>query len=92
MLKHSIKIEAIEINTDSGICPGMAKTKNGEINILGARTPNGDGICSSALTAIQPWGHSMMLTDKMDWEQNDYFDVTCLHGYVKFRLSRINEK
>lgn len=91
MFKHSIKCEAIEVHSESEICPGMAKTKKGEVSILGARTPKGEGICSSALTAIHPFALSMMLTDKMDWEQKEYFDVTCPHGSVKFRLSRTKE-
>ncbi len=88
MLEHSVKCKAIEVNTESGTCPGLAKMRKGETCILGARTPEGKGICSSALTAIHPWGLSMLLTDKMDWEQKEHFDVTCPHGSVKFRLSR----
>ncbi len=90
MAIHSIRCEAIDVRTDSKICPGMAKTQEGEVYTLGGRTPE-KGICSSALTAIHPWSLAMMLTDKMDWEQKDYFDVTCPHGNVTFRLSRIKE-
>ncbi len=91
MAINAIKCEAIDVRTDSGICPGMAKTQKGEVYILGARTPESKGICSSALTAIHPWSLAMMLTDKMDWEMKDYFDVGCPHGMVTFRLSRIKK-
>lgn len=37
---YRIKCEAIDVKTDSGICPGIAKTEKGEQFILGARTPN----------------------------------------------------
>ena len=39
MARHEIKCEAIEVRTESGICPGMAKTQQGEVCTLGARTP-----------------------------------------------------
>ncbi len=54
MLGHSVKCEAFEVNTESGICHGLAKIQKGETFILGTRTPESKGICSSALTAIHP--------------------------------------
>ena len=46
MTIHTIKCEAIDVRTDSEICPGMAKIQQGEAWILGARTPESKGICS----------------------------------------------
>ena len=39
MAIHSIKCESIEVRTESGICPGMAKTQRGEKFTLSGRTP-----------------------------------------------------
>lgn len=91
MTRHPIKCEAIDVRTDTGICPGMSKTQKGEYCILGVRTPEPKGICGQAFTAIHPMAFAMMLTDKMDWEKNDYFDVVCPHGFATFRISRIKE-
>lgn len=88
MVHHSIKCEAIKVNTESGVCPGIAKTHKGETHIFGARTPESKGICTSAFSAAFPMAHSMLFTDKMDWEKNDFFDITCPHGVVTFRMSR----
>ena len=89
MKTYQIKCEAIEVRTDSGICPGMAKTKQGETHVFDARTPQGEGMCVNAFNALYPMALAMRLTDKMDWEKTDYFDITCPHGRVVFRLSRV---
>jgi uncharacterized repeat protein (TIGR04076 family) len=93
MKRHQIKCEAIEVRTESGICPGLAETRQGEVCTLGARTPEPRGICIQALNAIHPMAHAMKLTDRMDWEkeENQHFDTTCPHGYVTFRISRLRE-
>jgi uncharacterized repeat protein (TIGR04076 family) len=84
-----IKCEAVAVDTDSGICPGIAKTEQGEVYTLGPRTPDSKGICCQALTAIAPMKLALSLTEKMDWEGNTSIDVVCPHGFVTFRLSRI---
>ena len=89
---NRIKCEAIAVNTDSGICPGIAKTERGEVFMIGGRTPEPNGICCQAFAAIGPMKLAMMLTEKMDWETKDYFDIVCPHGFVTYRLSRIKEK
>jgi uncharacterized repeat protein (TIGR04076 family) len=89
MLYNKIRCEAFEVRTESGICPGIAQTRKGEVFVLGARTPDSKGICLQALSAIGPMKLSMSLTEKMDWETKDYFDVTCPHGAVTYRLSRL---
>jgi uncharacterized repeat protein (TIGR04076 family) len=93
MPRHKIRCEAIDVKTESGICPGLAETQQGEVCTLGARTPEPQGICIQALTAIHPMAHAMKLTDRMDWEkeENQHFDTTCPHGYVTFRISRLRE-
>ena len=88
MIYHEIKCEAFEVNTESGICPGVAKTEKGEVFILGARTPDSKGICCQALSSISPMKLAMSLTEKMDWETKEYFGVVCPHGFVTYRLSR----
>jgi uncharacterized repeat protein (TIGR04076 family) len=91
MARHEIKCEAVEVRTESGICPGLAKTQQGEVCTLGARTPEPKGICVQALNAIHPMALAMKLTDKMDWEkeENQHFDTTCPHGFVTFKISRL---
>jgi uncharacterized repeat protein (TIGR04076 family) len=91
MILNKISCEAISVNTETGICPGMAKTVKGETHIIGARTPESQGICCQAFTSLSPMKLAMMYTDKMEWEKNDYFDITCPHGMVVFRLSRVQE-
>lgn len=89
MIYNKIKCEAVAVKTESGICPGVAKTERGEVFILGARTPDSKGICCQALTAISPMKLAMALTEKMDWETKEHFDVQCPHGFVTYRLSRV---
>jgi uncharacterized repeat protein (TIGR04076 family) len=91
MITYQIKVEAVEVRTDSGLCPGMAKIRQGETFSLGARTPEGTGICANAFGAIYPMALAMRLTDKMEWETKDYFDIMCPHGGVTYRISRIRE-
>jgi hypothetical protein len=89
MINHEIKCEVIKVNTDTGICPGMAKTEKGEIFNLGGRTPSPKGICCQSFSSIAPMKLAMMYTDKMSFEKNDYFDIVCPHGFVTYRLSRV---
>jgi hypothetical protein len=35
---------------------------------------------------------AMSLTEKMEWEMKEYFDIVCPHGVVTYRLSRVKEK
>lgn len=89
---NSVKCEVIKVNTDSGICPGIAKTEIGEVFTIGARTPASKGICCQAFTSLAPMKLAMMYTDKMEWEKQDYFDIICPHGFVTYRLSRIKDQ
>lgn len=88
MIYNKIKCEAIAVSTESGTCPGIAKTEQGEVFIIGSRTPDSKGICCQAFSAISPMKLTMSLTKKMDWETKEYFDIVCPHGFVTFRLSR----
>ncbi|MBN1696060.1 MAG: hypothetical protein JW881_00985 [Spirochaetales bacterium] len=88
---NRIKCVAVKVNTDSGICPGIAQTKQGETFIIGARTPASTGMCCQAFTSLAPMKLAFMLTKKMSWEENDYFDITCPHGKVTYRISRMSE-
>ena len=91
MILNTIKCHVVNVETDSGICPGMAKTQKDEVFLIGARTPAAEGICCQAFSAMAPMKLAMMYTDKMEWEKNDYFDIVCPHGFVTYRLSRIRE-
>jgi uncharacterized repeat protein (TIGR04076 family) len=92
MINHRIECEAVQVRTETGVCPGMAKTCQGEIYTIGSRTPASKGMCTNAFNAIYPMSLAMRLTEKMSWEKQDFFDVTCPHGNVTFRLSRVRER
>lgn len=90
MKVHPIKCEAVEVRTETGICPGLAQTQKDEKYIIDGRTPGGSkGICSTAFGAIFPMAFAKMMTDKLEWEEKDNFDIFCPHGYVTFRISRM---
>ena len=88
MILNTVKVEVVKVNSESGICPGIAKTRLGEVFYVGARTPADTGICCQAFSSLASMKLTMMYTDKMEWEKNDYFDITCPHGNVTYRLSR----
>ena len=85
---HSIKCEAAEVRTESGICPGLARTKKGESCIIDGRTPEKGGMCSNAFCSISNAAFIMMATDVMPGEKNGSKDIVCPHGNVTFRISR----
>ena len=88
MKVHSIKLEAIEVRTDSGICVGLAKTQKGDEYIMDGRTPESTGMCSNAFCALSNAAFIMMVTEKMPGEKDGCLDRVCPHGAVTFRLSR----
>jgi uncharacterized repeat protein (TIGR04076 family) len=90
MIPHSIRCEAAVVNTKSGVCPGMAKTEQGEVCVMDGRTPGIRGICCQAFTAMSPFRAAMMMTDKLESEHDGYLEVKCPHGVVTFRLSRMS--
>lgn len=61
--KKPIRIEAYNIDTIDGVCPGIAKTTKGEVYISSGRTPE-NPICIQALNSILPMAHAMSLTNK----------------------------
>jgi hypothetical protein len=85
---HQIKCEALDVRTDSKICPGLAKTEQGEVYVLDARTPGLKGMCCQALTAMNSLRLVLSVTKAEDLKSSDYYDVVCPHGFVTFRLSR----
>ena len=89
---NSIKCEAIDVKSDTGICPGLARTKKGESTVIDGRTPEGKGMCTSAFCAISNQAFIMMVTEGLPGEQNGHMDRTCPHGAVVFRLSRSTEE
>ncbi len=90
MNPHQIQCEALNVRTDSKVCPGLAKTEQGEVYVLNARTPDLKGMCCHALTAMNSLRLVLSATNAEDLENSDHFDVTCPHGFVTFRLSRKN--
>jgi hypothetical protein len=91
MALNDVKCEAIAVKTDSGVCPGIAETKQGEVFIIGPRTPAPNGICCQAFSALASLKLVMMYTGEQDLKK-DYFDIVCPHGFVTYRLSREIDK
>lgn len=89
MIPHPIRCQAVAVNTESKVCPGLAKTEQGEIYVLDARTPGPRGICGQAFSAMNAMKTAMMVTEKVGRENQESLDITCPHGAVTFRLSRI---
>ncbi len=90
MKVNSIKCEAFDVRTESGICAGIAKTQKGEECIIDGRTPEANGMCSNAFFALSNAVFVMMTTEKMTGEENGSKDIVCTHGVVTFRLTRSN--
>ena len=88
MTPHKIRCVAQEVRTDSKICPGLAKTEQGETYLFDARTPGSRGICGQAFTAMNSLRMALAVTDKEGLNGLEFFDVTCPHGAVTFRISR----
>ena len=88
---RTIKCEAIDVKTETGVCPGIARTKKGEVHLIDGRTPCGEGMCSNAFSALSNPIFVMMCTDEMPGEKDGYVDRVCPHGAVTFRLSRSTE-
>jgi len=87
-MPHSIQVEAAIVGTESRVCPGMAKTEQGEIYVLDGRTPSARGICCQAFDAMNSFRTAMMVTDQLASEKDGNLDITCPHGVVTFRLTR----
>lgn len=91
MIYNKVRCEAVAVNTESGVCPGIARTERGEVFVIGARTPDSKGICCQAFSSISSMKLAMSFTQRIDWETKEYFDITCPHGVVTYRLSRMAE-
>jgi uncharacterized repeat protein (TIGR04076 family) len=90
MIPHRIRCEALSVNTESGICPGMAKTEQGEVYVMDGRTPGPRGICCQAFGALSGFRAAQMVTDKLDSEKSGHLEISCPHGVVTFRLTRLD--
>lgn len=88
MTPNQIQCEALNVRTDTKTCPGMAKTVQGEMYFLDARTPGPKGICCQAFAAMNSMRMALAVTGQNDLDNLEYLDVTCPHGAVTFRLSR----
>jgi hypothetical protein len=88
MKVNSVKCSAIDVRTESGICPGIAKTRQDEEYIIDGRTPESSGMCSNAFCAVSNAAFIMMVTEKMPGEVNGHKDFVCPHGFTTFRLER----
>jgi uncharacterized repeat protein (TIGR04076 family) len=89
MANYAVKCEAIEVRGENGVCIGPARCKKGEVYTLGARTPTPAGMCGMSFAAINPIVFAMRRNERMEFEKNDYVDLTCPDGCVTYRLSRI---
>ena len=92
MKPNSIKCVVTKVNTESGVCIGLAKTKQKEQYIIDGRTPESPGMCSNAFCALSNAAFIMMSTEKMAGEIDGYIERVCPHGIVTFRLSRSDKE
>ena len=83
-----ILCEVVKVNTPTGVCIGSARCRLGEKYIIGGKTPEG-GMCGRAFCAIHPMAFAMRWSEKMEFEKNEYQEISCPDGVVTFRLSRI---
>ena len=88
MTPNQIQCEALNVRTDTKTCLGLAKTVQGEMYLLDARTPGPKGICCQAFAAMNSMRMALAVTGQNDLDNLEYLDVTCPHGAVTFRLSR----
>jgi len=91
MANYKIKCEAIDVRSESEICPGSAKCRKGETYIVTSRTPEPGGMCGRAFASIHPMAFAMRWSEKMEWEKTDDVNVICPDGFVTYRLSRVKE-
>jgi hypothetical protein len=85
---NRIRCEAVSVRTEDGTCPGVAKTRLGEVHALDGLTPGPTGMCCQAFAALNSTRLAMAVTPGGS-DVKDPFDITCPHGAVTFRLSRI---
>jgi hypothetical protein len=52
MPEYKIKCDAVKIINGAESCPGSVKSKLGEVDIPGPRTPHPAGMCRSDLTFL----------------------------------------
>ena len=87
---QSLRCEVLQVRTETGVCPGVAKTKNAERYTLNGRTPAPVGICIQALAAMNANRLVMAVTPE-ESDAKSSLDIVCPHGFVTFRLSRLQE-
>ena len=87
---NRIKCEVVDVRTDNAVCPGVAKTRKGEVYELDGRTPAGaEGMCIQALGALNANRLVMAVTPR-GADAEGSLDITCPHGHVSFRISRVS--
>ena len=92
MPSFNIMCEAIKVLTESGICPGSAKSRIGETYVLELKTPEPKGMCARAFLSVHPIAFAMRFAERIPLEEADgSVEVTCPGGSVVYRLSRIRE-
>ncbi len=90
MANYRIRCEAVEVNTDTGVCPGSARVKKGETYIIGPRISGDPGMCGRAFASLHPMALAMRFTEQFYWEKPDtQVKVTCPDGFVVYHLTRI---
>ena len=69
MTNYRIKCVAVDVRSESGVCPGSAKCQRDETYILTARTPEPTGMCGRAFAAVHPMAFAMRWTKNMAWRK-----------------------
>jgi len=90
MPDYKIKCEVLEVSTESGRCQGAACMRKGQAFVLGARTPEPEGICARSFASLYPTATALRFSEETPWERGKGFmDVRCPDGQVVYRLSRL---
>ncbi len=85
--KKAIRCEAVEVNTENGVCIGMAQVKEGESYLFSSRTPEAT-MCSNAFCALSNPAFIMLSGGKIRDEKDGMIERVCPHGVVKFRMKK----
>jgi hypothetical protein len=79
-MAYSIRIEAGKVDTESGVCPGVAKTQQCERHVLTGRAHKASSAYANSFKAIYPMVLAVRQTEEMGWEEEDSFETTCPQG------------
>ena len=88
MFNNKIKCEVVSV-AGEGHCTGAAKMKKGDTFIIGAKTPEPNGICARSFAALYPVAAAMRFSEETSWEKEGRCLLACPDGTVTYSLTRV---